>query len=74
MIPSGTLRSLRQHGYAVRADRGDVIVEGPRPASPEAFLAWLKANKPAILALLEAESHGDRVLVLDYRHGGQRDA
>jgi hypothetical protein len=68
-IPADTLKKLRQLGYAVRAERGDVVIEGPTPASPEAFTAWLRASKQELLALLEAE-RGDRILVLDYRHGG----
>jgi hypothetical protein len=71
-IPASTLKTLRQLGYAVRAERGDVLVEGPPPASPEAFLTWLKASKPALLAMLEAESRGDSVLVLDFTRGGGR--
>jgi hypothetical protein len=74
VIPASSLRDLRAMGYTLRADRGDIVVKGPPPASLEAFLGWLKANKPALLALLELESHGDRVLVLDYRHGGARHA
>ncbi len=63
MIPANTLEALRSFGYALRAERGDLVIEGPPPSSPEAMVAWLRDHKRELLALLEAES---RILVLDF--------